>query len=100
MIRNLAYCIALLHPLPVGLGVWVGGTWIYSTIILSSLIYPALEILTKPIVRIRETIHWCTYCNLAGAIEALSLAHRNQPFRNYSCFYSQKQTPRTSRGVC
>ncbi|MDB5984486.1 MAG: Fatty acid desaturase [Pseudomonas sp.] len=52
MIRNWAYCLALLHPLSIGFGLWMGDNWIYSTVILSAVIYPVIEILIKPTTRI------------------------------------------------
>lgn len=48
MIFKYAYCLALLHPISLGLGLWMGGAWIYCTVILSAVIYPILEILIKP----------------------------------------------------
>ncbi|MNB95251.1 Alkane 1-monooxygenase 1 [compost metagenome] len=49
MVRDWAYCLALLHPMSVGLGLWTGGYWIYTTIILGTVVYPAIEILGKPV---------------------------------------------------
>ncbi|MDH4585582.1 alkane 1-monooxygenase [Pseudomonas sp. BN415] len=68
MIRNYAYCLALLHPLSVGLGLWMGGNWVYSTVILSAVVYPAVEILTKPTVRKNKVT------NLSTAPELLARA--------------------------
>lgn len=47
MIRDWMYSFALLHPLSVLLGLWNGGNWIYTTIFLSTIVYPAIEILAK-----------------------------------------------------
>lgn len=50
MIRDLAYCLALLHPLSVGLGLWNGGNWVYTTIVLGVVIYPVVEVLGRPLI--------------------------------------------------
>jgi alkane 1-monooxygenase len=38
------YSMALLHPLSLALGLWLGGAWLWSTVLLSTLVYPVLEL--------------------------------------------------------
>ncbi|HHX0887808.1 TPA: fatty acid desaturase [Pseudomonas aeruginosa] len=73
MIRNYAYCLALFHPLSVGLGLWMGGNWVYTTVILSAVIYPALEMLTKPTVHIGKVTNFSAVPELFARITAAAV---------------------------
>lgn len=53
---NFLYCLALLHPLLAIAGIVCGGIWVYSTIILSLLVYPAIEIIQYHF-RIKMPVH-------------------------------------------